>query len=66
MLYGKKMLQYGQMTNLRYLEKFITETQYVQEILDFLKEDCWKDFDIKYGIDNVLQKLKTEFKEIRK
>ena len=60
------MLQYGQMTNLRYLEKFITETQYVQEILDFLKEDCWKDFDIKYGIDNVLQKLKTEFKEIRK
>lgn len=48
------------------LHCFLYNSLYVQEILDFLKEDCWKDFDIKYGIDNVLQKLKAEFKEIRK
>lgn len=47
------------------LHCFLYDSIYVQEILEYLEEDCWKDFDIKYGIDNVLQRLKSEFEGVQ-
>lgn len=45
---------------------FFEESPYVQEILEYLEDDCWKEFDIKYGIDNVLQRVKSDFEEAQK
>lgn len=37
----------------------------VKDILQYLEEDCWKDFDKKYGIENVLSILKSEFMKLK-
>lgn len=47
------------------LRCFLYDSMVVQEILEYLEEDRWKDFDIKYGIDNVLQRLKSEFAKVQ-
>lgn len=47
------------------LHCFLYDSKYVQEILAYLEEDRWKDFEIKYGIDNVLHRLRSEFEEVR-
>lgn len=48
------------------LHCFLSGSTYAREILEYLKEDCWKDFDMIYGIDNVLQRLHCEFEKIQK
>lgn len=48
------------------LRCFLSGSPYVQEISAYLEEDRWKDFDEKYGIDNLLQRLKSEFRSAQK
>jgi hypothetical protein len=36
---------------------FFQKNSYALEIVEYLDDDCWKDFDTKYGIENTLKKL---------
>lgn len=45
---------------------FLHDLPLAQELLDYLQEDCWKDFDGDYGIERVLQRLKAELERAHK
>lgn len=48
------------------LECFLYDLPLAQELSEYFQEDCWKDFDGDYGIENVLQQLRAELERARK